>query len=312
MLSLSAIAMDNPRDEKNQEIGPILKQIQKALQAETKDRNCMRIHRDGNSPLSLRRLALKSCEPLLRKALETDNLNLLHQFFKINIDPDYRLPYYATGPMPLVVLAIKWKSLKCLKFLITKGADLEDDYFFDPPLIIAAQEGNLECLKALVHAGVNVNTQNTHCIGGETALHEAVNKGHYECTQILLEAGAEINSKSYCGKTPLMRCIPQWDNYETGKKKLECMRLLIKHRVALDQIDDFGNTAVMLAAEHAKVEHLELLLKAGARWDLKNNKGYTALELIPDWNLSCTDDCKKMLQNARERHPAINFLWKLF
>lgn len=310
MLSLSSIAMDNPQDGNNQGVASALKQIQKALQAETKDLVGMQVHR-GNSPEPLRILALRRCEPILKKALETDNISLLSQFFRLNIDSDYRLPNSATGPMPLVILAIKMGSVKCLKFLIAKSADLESTYFFDTPLIIAAQEGHLECLKALVRAHVNLNAQNDHCCGGETAMHTAVNKGHYECARLLVEAGADASIEAYCGKTPLMKCIPQWDSYEKEKIKLQCLKLLIRYGVDLDQKDSFGNTAIMLAAERGKAEFLELSLKAGARWDLTNEKGYTALELVPNKDYSWYEDCRKMLQDIQQRHPAINFLWKL-
>lgn len=304
------IAMDNPHGSTNQEITSILRQAQKSLQAQTKDFVGMQVHR-GISPESLHTLTLRRAEPLLQEAVEKDNINLLQKFFSANINPDYKLPNSATGPMPLVVLATRMGSVKCLELLIAKGADLESDYFFDTPLIIAATEGHLECAKALVNAPVNIDAQNTHCIGGETALHTALQKGHYECARVLLAAKADTRITAYCGKTPLMYCIPRWDSYEKEKAKLSCFKLLLKYEVDLDQTDSFGNTALMLTAEGGKLEFLKLLLKAGARWDLKNNEGYTALTLVPNSDYSWYNDCKKMLQDIQERHPVLNFLWKL-
>lgn len=55
----------------------------------------------------------------------------------------------------------------------------------------AAYTGSLECLRLLLEAGANVNTQDSE---GVTALHWACAGGHTDCVQLLLASGAYPNS----------------------------------------------------------------------------------------------------------------------
>lgn len=68
------------------------------------------------------------------------------------------------------------------------------------PLYIAAQNGHLEVVIALLQAGADINQPAND---GKTPLYIAAENGHLDMVQALLAAGADINQAANDGKTPL-------------------------------------------------------------------------------------------------------------
>jgi len=68
------------------------------------------------------------------------------------------------------------------------------------PIHNAAQNGNLNRVKALLNQGVPVNSRNE---AGWTPLHDAAYRGHLSVVQELLRRGAHVNPRSISGYTPL-------------------------------------------------------------------------------------------------------------
>ncbi len=124
----------------------------------------------------------------------------------VNKDGDFALHYAAvTGHKaifeylyPLTRKELREKA----KTHLSRGEKLakERNQYLIDTLILAAQNGNIEQLKAVIVLGVNVNAANP--VNGEVAIHEACKKGHAEVVQVLLDAGADIN-REVNGETPL-------------------------------------------------------------------------------------------------------------
>jgi Carboxypeptidase regulatory-like domain/Ankyrin repeats (3 copies)/Ankyrin repeats (many copies) len=137
----------------------------------------------------------------------------------------------------------------------------------DDPLVAAASENDLEKVKALIAAGVEVNRRDENT--ETTALDEAVDHGNRQMVRALLDAGAEVNARNDDGWTALMRMDEDataelvWDMVAAGAK--------INHR------DADGDTALILAASRSLPEVVRALLNAGARVNAKNKEGETAL-----------------------------------
>jgi hypothetical protein len=68
-------------------------------------------------------------------------------------------------------------------------------------LLIAAEEGHVEAVRALLAAGVAVN--HSAASNGGTALHAAAANGHAEVIRALLAAGAAVNHADHNGRTAL-------------------------------------------------------------------------------------------------------------
>ena len=68
------------------------------------------------------------------------------------------------------------------------------------PIHNAAQNGNLNRVKALLNQGVPVNART---VNGRTALHWAAQAGSLSVVQELLKRGAHVNPRTRSGMTPL-------------------------------------------------------------------------------------------------------------
>ncbi len=110
----------------------------------------------------------------------------------------------------------------------------------EPPLRVAAMEGNAERIREIIRRGTPVDTASKF---GMTALHIAANYGHPECVSILLAAGANPNATDDLGRSPLhlapgvMMDAPKRD----GENRNECRRLLIAAGANPKATDKYGN-----------------------------------------------------------------------
>ena len=115
-------------------------------------------------------------------------------------------------------------------------------------LCLAAIEGNVRALKALLKGGANHALADT---GGATPLYEAASHGHLECLQVLLEAGADTSAADRLGNTPLIGAVIN--------RHVECVRALLPVS-DLSQLTKDGRNALHTCVQSANEECFELLL----------------------------------------------------
>ncbi|XP_056594448.1 ankyrin repeat and SOCS box protein 10 isoform X2 [Triplophysa dalaica] len=134
------------------------------------------------------------------------------------------------------------------------------------PLHITAGRGFTECLRHLLLRGARVDL----APGGTTALHEACEECQQECAKLLLHYGANANATNEDGQMPLHVC--------TERESLECAKNLISFGAVVNgQSLDENDTPLHVAARHGLQEHVELYLQHGAKLNLQNDEGHTAL-----------------------------------
>lgn len=141
----------------------------------------------------------------------------------------------------------------------------------DPPLTVAASDGKLDEVKALLAKGANVNALSGE---GATALMYAVAKAHLEVVKALLAARADVNAVS--------RNPQRWSTLMFAVKGAdpEIVGLLLQKGADVNVKDSRNDTALMLAAMEGQTAIVELLLKAGAKLEEQEAKnGNTALLL---------------------------------
>lgn len=129
-------------------------------------------------------------------------------------------------------------------------------------LLRAADNNNLDLVRALISAGVPVDFQDQY---QDTALMYAADRGHLELVKYLIRNGANIDHIRAMGHTPLMRAI-MYNHFQV-------VRYLIEAGANLDIRDFNGETALMLASAFNSPEIFKELLKHGATIDIRDEHG---------------------------------------
>jgi len=173
------------------------------------------------------------------------------------------------------------------------------------PLLYAAREGCIECAKALVAGGADLDLPDPHRV---TPLNMALLNLHFDLAAYLIEAGADIEKWDLYGRTPLylaadtstlpvqgngsMVVLPSMDKLTA----LDVARLLLekganpnsqlKRRPPYrnvpqdrggDAILSMGATPLLRAARAGDAPFVQLLLEHDALVDLPSNQGVTPL-----------------------------------
>ncbi len=122
------------------------------------------------------------------------------------------------------------------------------------PVDSACRHGAINCLRALIARGADVNT--TAPYRALTPLMLAADSGSAEMLSLLLESGAEVNQLSEDGNTAL--------HFAAEFGSVEACRLLLLHGAKVSVADDHWLTPLHLAAEHSFTDVMQLLLNSGA------------------------------------------------
>ncbi|KAF3431079.1 hypothetical protein FNV43_RR25809 [Rhamnella rubrinervis] len=194
----------------------------------------------------------------------------------------------------LIHHAIICNNARAVDVLLNCGADVEVPVKTTSktelrPIHLAARFGSAKVLQSLINGGCNVNSQTGF---GETALMICARYKHDECLTILASAGADfglVNSLQTVlgvirdGKVAestnksvfsSLMFVTRANDSETLKKLVE-----IRAGIDLDEQDENGFTAAMVAAAVGHLESFKLLVYAGANVKLHNKRGETAMKL---------------------------------
>lgn len=142
-----------------------------------------------------------------------------------------------------ITVAIRRQDLEMVRFLLSKGADPNDQYWIpnDTVLARAAYLPSLKIVALLLEHGANVQTSQ--------ALMGAAESGRVDSATILLDHGADIN---------------------------EVFR---HHLYDDDDSRDTIGTALHVAITHDQEGFVRFLLRRGARTDLADAEGFTPRQL---------------------------------
>ncbi|MFA7431313.1 MAG: ankyrin repeat domain-containing protein [Rhodospirillaceae bacterium] len=103
----------------------------------------------------------------------------------------------------------------------------------------------------------------------ESPIATALINGDNDTLRRMLLSGTDPNSRD-TNRQPLI-ILAARNGLGTG------MDLLLDNRARVDELDPFGNTALMWTADRGHADMTARLLAAGARPNLQNNQGVTAL-----------------------------------
>jgi ankyrin repeat protein len=176
---------------------------------------------------------------------------------------------------PELIQAVSMNRLGRVRVALREGADVNvTNSHGSSALMFAAFRGYYEICCVLIRAGANVNLKN---VDEKTAFSVAVSGRHWMVTLLLVDCGADVSMPVNNGRTPLMKLIKSGGRVTDIEPNVEC--LLDWGADPNVQRKKTLKTALMYAVKNEDRDLCALLLKHGARVDLKNKKGQTALIL---------------------------------
>lgn len=170
-----------------------------------------------------------------------------------------------------LIIAAEKNHLEVARVLLQRGAqpDLQNE-LGETALHSASSMGYLPLVKLLLdYSSQKINAREQQ--DGRTALLNAVFENHRELVSLLLSHGADPNISTIFGTTPLMYAVEKCDT--------ETVFQLLHEGALVNEIDFlFGETALMIAAEHGSKDVVKLLIDHKAQLDIKDKEGLSALD----------------------------------
>ena len=142
------------------------------------------------------------------------------------------------------------------------------------PILTDSIDGT-ELVRILLQKGADPNAADST---GKTAIVYAVARGFTGIAERLLTAGVDVNGRYGNGLTALMWAAGHANDVPDGDG-VKTTELLLARGARLDEVDDRGRSALMMAAELGHGEIVKLLLARGAMADLKDKEGKSAADL---------------------------------
>jgi ankyrin repeat protein len=204
-------------------------------------------------------------------------------------DPDADPNQSTADGKSALMLAAQQGDADMVARLIAAGADINaTNPNGGTPLMYASLGGNPEVTAQLLAAGARPGEKAKL---GWTALAVAAVKGRTDVIRVLLEAGADQQVQDTYGWTPLMRAA--------DSRRLEVVRVLLgSPGVNLDARQEYGQTALHIAAAAGDDAIVNLLVASGADVTARDNRGNTPAAIA---RLADHAELAEQLDRARQR-----------
>lgn len=175
------------------------------------------------------------------------------------------------------------------KLLLARGADINLQGKYSNALYSAAYGGHPETVELLLKHGAQVNE-----VGGPdgTALQVALHEGHIAAVKVLVQNGASLKQRVFEGQTPLLwsirtgctigfrKYIPVQMQQDLENTHVAMIQYLLGKDAALEEKDQYGRTALLVAVYERRVPLVRLLVQYGANMEARDRYyGRTALIL---------------------------------
>jgi len=235
-------------------------------------------------------------------------------------------------------LACRAQSVAIVELLVEKGADVNQPSewkvknrnscgrrVYEEPLrlpihgvVMGWRSANdLACqqiLRLLLNAGANIDSKDANGDTPLLSLFSGRNSPHTEYVVVsgLLHAGADILVVDENGDSVLHRCLHR-------SKDIKLLKLLFEFEAHADVIGKDGNTVLHTAMRCSRqkkesqylVDAVNLLLEKGARCDMKNNDGCTAIEEAARFWGCSLEIFTVLLQSCSDKDTLQRCMWKL-
>ena len=151
----------------------------------------------------------------------------------------------------------------------------EEQAKLNSELLEAVGIHDLDKVEVLLAEGADANATDGE---GTAVLFYAVNDGGLQLCEKLLEKGANVNARratSYHSSCLMEAAV---------RNDTSMANLLLKYGADVHMRDTFGDPAINWAAYYGHTGYVNILLRAGAKWDVESKHG-TAIEVaMKQWN----------------------------
>lgn len=181
-----------------------------------------------------------------------NNINTWYKNIINMVEKGENLNVEINGTTPLI-MAIKYNDLFLVKYLISKGADVN----YNDPLnkIVISNNHNFYILEELINNGADLHNKDL--------LSMAINDNHINLANYLIFKGIAFDFNV------LWTYIINNNNYEIAK--------FIINNKNVNDTDEYGNTALMYAISHHNIGFVNFLIENGADVNIKNKYGENVL-----------------------------------
>uniref|UniRef100_A0A2K6EV96 Ankyrin repeat and EF-hand domain containing 1 n=2 Tax=Propithecus coquereli TaxID=379532 RepID=A0A2K6EV96_PROCO len=153
---------------------------------------------------------------------------------------------------------------------------IQDDsawYIDDPGKVFAninfiTKAGDLASLKKAFESGIPVDMKDNYY---KTPLMMACASGNIDVVKFLLEKGANVNATDNFLWTPL--------HYACHAGQQDIVELLVKSGALIDAVSINNSTPLSRAIESCRPDTVKYLLDIGAKFQLENRKGHSAMDI---------------------------------
>lgn len=191
----------------------------------------------------------------------------------------------------LLYTAALYGYIDAVKFLLSQGADQTIGASWKDmatPLHVASAQGHTEVVRYLLENGGDPNCVTLH---GITPLHTAARHRKPEAVNVLLTFGSNIHAIDKYGKSVLHGY--DWST-DINKKLTDTVNILLDNGAEVNSLSKDGNTPLMEFCIIGSSEVVELLIKRGAKVNMKNNNGLHAIDFAKTYK---HNDIVELLSN---------------
>ena len=169
-------------------------------------------------------------------------------------------------------------NVPMLEYILGKKVSVNDTNARGESPILLVQNGSndhdvRDGVALLIKKGARVNVS-----GGSMSfsplMHAASDK-HPETAKLLIQNSANVNARDYEGKT-----ILHWASWTYRNE--EIIKLLVLNGADVNAKDSRGDTPAMGCVIFGRNENIKAMIELGLDLNIKNNSGYTLLDLISD------------------------------
>ncbi|KAI4537922.1 hypothetical protein MG293_011325 [Ovis ammon polii] len=196
----------------------------------------------------------------------------------ICIIPDHVFPRRSDGGPPYYMIETYKNVTDCNRFNRDHPPEhpIQDDsawYIDDPGRVFsninfATKAGDLASLKKAFESGIPVDMKDNYY---KTPLMTACATGNIDAVKFLLEKGANVNATDNFLWTPL--------HFACHAGQQDIVELLVKSGAVVDALSLNNSTPLSRAIESCRLDTVKYLLDIGAKFQLENRKGHSAMDV---------------------------------